>query len=99
MNAIKTYNEIAIDIAQLQQRIWTDLQDRCHVVMNQLELKVVKGKVKPCRELTVCKSIWKDYQATPATLRARPSTEWTSELTVMLELCNEIPNFYARAVK
>ncbi len=97
MSEIKTYNDIAINIAQLRQRMWTELQDRCRVVMNQLELEVSKGSVAPCRELALCKSIWKDYQATPATLRKAPNAEWSSELTTMLEMCNEIPNFYVRA--
>lgn len=99
MHEIKTYNEIAINIAQLRQRMWVELQDRCNVVMNQLELEISKGVVAPCRESALCKSIWKDYQAIPATLRCGPNNEWTAELTTMLEMCNEIPNFYVRIAR
>lgn len=98
MTHVKTYSDIAISMAQLQKRALGDLQDRCTLVMNQLELAVKEGKVAPCRELTLCKSIWMDYQATPLTIRNCPSADWTAELTTMLGLCNEIPNFYVRAL-
>ena len=97
MTQIKTYGEIAISMAQLQKRVWTDLQDRCNLVMNQLALAESEGRVPACRELAMCKSIWSEYKALPLTIRNQPSTEWTSELTAMLDLCNEIPNFYVRA--
>lgn len=93
MSEIKTYNDIAFDISRLRKQMQNELQNRCHVVMNKLDMAVNAGQVKPCRELSLCKSIWDEFNATPVSIRDTCDPEISSELTTLIETAGYIPNF------
>jgi hypothetical protein len=93
MSEIKTYNDIAFDILRLRKQMQDELQSRCRVVMNKLDMAVDAGQVKPSREVALCKSIWDEFNAIPVTIRNTCDPDISSELTTLIETAGYIPNF------